>query len=237
MAKPTRKTMWTTHRGRRIVRGTWVGVGVVAGLWIVSGMLSGGGEEPSAATTAAEADASLAEFGLVAQEPEVAPALADPFTPEEGVNLLGEEAISEPDVETSTDPGEYQAAVATAADVVAHYATYSWQDDPQDWVAALPSLTEEYRGALEETTATTWPALEADEIVVEGSVVTSSPQVTDFDASEGTARAAVTVSQQVTRAGDDAPEAMSRSYAVSLVKVSDDDEETEEWLVDAVQSS
>lgn len=225
-----RSGIFATHRGRKVRNIILACFTFSLMLVVFNGLVSGG--PPDGPDTTAVASGGLGGQPLAVRAPVVKAAIADAFNPQ---------ALADQAGVGSSNADAYQAVTEVALTTAASYGTYSYQQTPEQFVAAIPNLASGVSDRLLKQAVTAWPNLTKDRVVVTAGASRTAPSVISYRDKEGTARVVVTISQTVNR-GTEKPISRTQSYFVDLTRPSTDGGtptggDTTTWSVSGIVSA
>lgn len=219
--------IFSTHRGRKVRRWAMGIIGASFALSVFNGQLN---PSTDAEETPAQAESTNGSGWDAVPEEEggqdgVIAATADPFSTADPTSVdVSDTAPAE--------QGRLQQALTVAGEGAQRYATYSYQQTPEDYVALIPSLSTEAGEALLYAANINWPEVKGKRVQATAEVRSPQPQVTEHNTAKRTTRVAVAVTQKV-RTGEQSV-TYNRSYTVHLQRVED---AQRGWRITAIVSN
>lgn len=221
------QSLFGTNRGRAVKGVFWALAALSFVMLVLSNQGNSSAAQPGSTVTAATKTAI--------RQPRVGAPVADPMSPPTGVN---DDVAASSSVVTTTptlDPSQYQAMLTVAQTTAAAYGTYTFLDDPDEWVSSIPNLTPELTESLKQSSVTAWPEITSQQVTSKATLGAQSPKIVYYREGDGTAQ--VSVSMDLSVSTRDGVQQIAKRIALDLQKTSTATQSSSETPTEAPTST
>jgi hypothetical protein len=213
----SRRSVFSTHRGKAVRRVILIVGSLAMVLFIVSAVT--GGTKASSAAPTATATATEAAVGPVAKDPEVLPAVANPKTKAQqdqmGVGIERDPSTNRSIVKIRTQgDNDNTAATQVAQKVAVAWGTYSHTSSAQEFVSSLPNVAPGAEVSILNAVKGPWAQIQARKVDSSSKLTGVTPIVQVLNEKLGVATVSVKVEQS--RSGEVETGAKTVTFVVQM---------------------